>query len=93
MDELRIDEELLHRCILEATVGESQHKGIKAILEMIAMAGYRWRTPVKVVLFNEDNEAELDDDYAEYLDEKACANHDFLELIINRKWKDELSLL
>lgn len=74
MDELRIDEELLRRCILEATVGESEHKGIKAILEMIAMAGYRWRTPIKVVLFNEDNEAELDDDYADYLDEKACAN-------------------
>ena len=41
---------------------------------MIAMAGYRWRTPVKVVLFNSENEAELDDDYADYLDEKACAN-------------------
>ncbi|MBT4406755.1 MAG: hypothetical protein HOC79_02655 [Euryarchaeota archaeon] len=74
MDELRIDEELLNQCILEATVGESQHRGIKSILEMIAMAGYRWRTPVKVVLFNSDNEAELDDDYADYLDEKACAN-------------------
>jgi len=74
MDELRIDEELLNKCISEATFGESQHRGIKSILEMIAMAGYRWRTPVKIVLFNSDNEAELDDDYADYLDEKACAN-------------------
>jgi len=72
MDELRIDEVLLHECIMEATVGESQHRGIKAILEMIAMAGYRWRTPVKVVLFNGDKEADLDDDYNEYLDGRAC---------------------
>jgi len=73
MDELRIDEELLNECIKVATFGENQHRGIKGILEMIAMAGYRWRTPVKIVLFNGDNEAELDDEYNDYLDEKACA--------------------
>ena len=45
MDELRIDEELLNECLEFATVGEHQHRGIKGILEMIALAGYRWRTP------------------------------------------------
>ncbi len=72
MDELRIDEELLKECIKVATFGETQHRGIKGLLEMIAMAGYRWRTPVKVVLFNGDKEADLDDDYNAYLDRKAC---------------------
>ena len=42
---------------------------------MIALAGYRWRTPFKVVLFNGDKEADLDDDYNAYLDLKACGNH------------------
>ena len=45
MDELRIDEELLHKCIQQVTVGDYQHRGIKGLLEMIAMAGYRWRNP------------------------------------------------
>ena len=49
MDELRIDEELLNACIQEVTVGENQHRGIKGLLEMLAMAGYRWRNPVKIV--------------------------------------------
>ena len=75
MDELRIDEELLNECLEFATVGEHQHRGIKGILEMIALAGYRWRTPFKVVLFNGDKEADLDDDYNAYLDRKACVNH------------------
>ena len=75
MDELRIDEELLHKCIQQVTVGDYQHRGIKGLLEMIAMAGYRWRTPVKVVLFNGDMEADLDDEYNAYLDRKACGEH------------------
>ena len=58
MDELRIDEELLHKCIQQVTVGDYQHRGIKGLLEMIAMAGYRWRTPVKIVLYNSSHDKE-----------------------------------
>ena len=84
MDELRIDEELLNACIQEVTVGENQHRGIKGLLEMLAMAGYRWRNPVKIVLYNSshDKEADFDEDYNAYLDRKACGenitweNHD-----------------
>ena len=78
MDELRIDEELLNKCIQQVSEsGEQQHRGIKGLLEMIAMAGYRWRTPVKVVLFNSlhDKEADLDEDYNAYLDRKACGEN------------------
>ena len=73
MDELRIDEELLNECLREVSMGgDNQHRGIKGLLEMLAMAGYRWRTPVKVVLFNGDMEADLDEEYNAYLDRKAC---------------------
>ena len=73
MDELRIDEELLNECLRAVAMsGDNQHRGIKGLLEMLAMAGYRWRTPVKVVLFNGDMEADLDDEYNAYLDRKAC---------------------
>ena len=76
MDELRIDEELLNECLREVSMsGDNQHRGIKGLLEMLAMAGYRWRTPVKVVLFNGDMEADLDEDYNAYLDRKACGEH------------------
>tara|TARA_B100001287_G_scaffold11997_2_gene9048 strand:+ start:1010 stop:1279 length:270 start_codon:yes stop_codon:yes gene_type:complete len=77
MDELRIDEELLHKCIQQVTVGDYQHRGIKGLLEMIAMAGYRWRTPVKIVLYNSshDKEADFDEDYNAYLDRKACGEN------------------
>ena len=85
MDELRIDEELLNECLREVTMsGDNQHRGIKGLLEMLAMAGYRWRNPVKIVLYNSshDKEADFDEDYNAYLDRKACGenitweNHD-----------------
>ena len=38
---------------------------------MIAMAGYRYRSNFRVVLYQNDDEADFDDDYAEYLDLKA----------------------
>tara|TARA_B100002019_G_scaffold246409_1_gene224253 strand:+ start:423 stop:689 length:267 start_codon:yes stop_codon:yes gene_type:complete len=76
MDELRIDEELLNECLREVSMGgDNQHRGIKGLLEMLAMAGYRWRTPVKVVLFNGDMEADLDEEYNAYLDRKACGEN------------------
>ena len=78
MDELRIDEELLNKCIQQVSEsGEQQHRGIKGLLEMLAMAGYRWRNPVKIVLYNSshDKEADFDEDYNAYLDRKACGEN------------------
>jgi len=77
MDELRIDEELLNKCIQQVTVGDYQHRGIKGLLEMLAMAGYRYRNPVKIVLFNSshEKEADFDEDYNAYLDRKACGEN------------------
>ncbi len=40
-------------------------------LAMVAMMGYRHRSAYRVVLFNNDHEADFDDEYAEYLDLKA----------------------
>ena len=74
MDELRVDERLISECIEWVTKGEGQHRGAKALLEMLRDAGYRWRTPVKIVLHNGNYEADLDDEYSDYLDQKACKN-------------------
>ena len=41
------------------------------MISQIAEMGYRWRSEYKVVLFNGENEAEFDEEYAEYLDKKA----------------------
>jgi len=72
MDELRIDESLLNECLHLLTYDEQfQHRGLKSLLEMIAMAGYRYRSNFRVVLYHNDDEADFDDDYAEYLDLKA----------------------
>jgi|TARA_R110000824_G_C15106116_1_gene666732 hypothetical protein len=74
MDELRIDEALLHQCHYLLTYNKNfQHKGLRNIIEMIAMAGYRHRSEYKIVLFQDDIEAEYDEDYAAYLDKKACS--------------------
>jgi len=74
MDELRIDETLLNQCLYLVRYNENfQHKGLRHILEMIAMAGYRHRAEYKLVLFQNDSEAEYDDDYAAYLDKMACS--------------------
>jgi hypothetical protein len=74
MDELRIDEALLNQCLHLLTYNENfQHKGLRNIVEMIAMAGYRHRAEYKIVLFQDDTEAEYDEDYAAYLDKLACS--------------------
>ena len=48
-----------------------QHKGLRHLIEMLAMAGYRHRSEFRVVLYNNNAEADYDDDYAAYLDMKA----------------------
>ena len=72
MDELRIDENLLNQCLHLLTYDEGmQHRGLRNLIEMIAMAGYRHRSEYKIVLYNNNAEADFDDDYAQYLDLKA----------------------
>ena len=72
MDELRIDENLLNQCLHLLTYDEEmQHRGLRNLIEMIAMAGYRHRSEYKIILYNNNAEADFDDDYAQYLDLKA----------------------
>ena len=72
MDELRIDEGLLNECLHLLTTDENmQHRGLRNLIEMIAMAGYRFRSEYRVVLYQGDAESDYDDDYATYLDLKA----------------------
>ena len=72
MDELRIDEGLLNEILHLLTYDENmQHKGLKNLVEMVAMAGYRFRSEFRVVLYQGDAESDYDDEYANYLDLKA----------------------
>ncbi len=72
MDEMRIDENLLNELLHLTTNDEQfQHRGLSNLLQMVAMMGYRHRSAYRVVLFNDDHEADFDDEYAEYLDLKA----------------------
>ena len=72
MDELRIDEQLLNECLHLLTYDEDmQHRGLKSLIEMIAMAGYRHRSNYRVVLYQGGAEADYDDEYVQYLDLKA----------------------
>ena len=48
-----------------------QHRGLRNLIEMIAMAGYRYRSEFRVVLYQGDAESDYDEDYATYLDLKA----------------------
>ena len=72
MDELRISEALLNECLHLLSYDENmQHRGLRNLVEMLAMAGYRYRSNYRVVLYNDDTEADFDEDYAHYLDLKA----------------------
>ncbi len=52
MDELRIDEQLLNECLhLLAHDENMQHRGLRNLIEMIAMAGYRHRSNYRIVLY------------------------------------------
>ena len=76
MDELRIDEILVNDCLRLLTFDENfQHRGLRHLVEMLAMAGYRHRSEYKVVLYNDNAEADFDDAYAHYLHLKAQGKH------------------
>ena len=69
MDELRIDEGLLNEVLHLLTYDENmQHKGLRNLIEMLAMAGYRFRSEFRVVLYQGDAESDYDEDYATYPD-------------------------
>jgi|TARA_B100000282_G_C31736673_1_gene493839 hypothetical protein len=71
--EFHIDEQVLNDYLkLLRTDGEMNHKGIYALLSQLAMMGYLHRDSHKVVLHNNDSEADLDEDYEKYLDNKAA---------------------
>ena len=55
MDEMRIDENLLNDLIHLTTHDEKfQHRGLRNLLEMVAMMGYRHRSNYRVVLFQQN---------------------------------------
>lgn len=71
-DEWRLDEILLNKALELTNVGgDCEHRLLYHMISQIAEMGYRWRSEYKVVLFNGENEAEFDEEYAEYLDKKA----------------------
>ncbi len=73
MDEMRIDENLLNELLHLTTNDEQfQHRGLSNLLQMVAMMGYRHRSAYRVVLFRDDHDADFDEEYAKYLDLKAC---------------------
>tara|TARA_Y100000034_G_C6882805_1_gene404795 strand:- start:1506 stop:1793 length:288 start_codon:yes stop_codon:yes gene_type:complete len=68
-----VDESLLLRLVEETDVGgEFQHKSIHHFLKQLHTMGCSWRSLWKITLFRGDSEAELDPDYAKYLDDCAC---------------------
>lgn len=72
VDEVRIDEEILNGAIDLVNIGgDLENRLIYHLLTQIAEMGHRWRSEYKITLFNGDSEAELDDEYAKYLDKRA----------------------
>ena len=70
---MRIDENLLNELLHLTTHDEKfQHRGMMNLLQMVAMMGYRHRSSYRVVLFRDDHDADFDEEYAKYLDLKAC---------------------
>jgi hypothetical protein len=71
-DEVRIDEVILNQAIALVNVGgECEHRLLYHLISQIAEMGYRWRSEYKITLFNDEAEADFDDEYAHYLDQKA----------------------
>lgn len=72
VDEIRLDEILMAKALNMVDVGgEYENRLLYQIIKQVLEMGYRHRAEYRVVLFNEDSEADFDDDYAEYLDRKA----------------------
>ena len=67
-----IEEAVLDKYIEETNAsGDSQHKGIYQFLKSIRMLGYLHREKHRIILQSGDYEADLDDEYAKYLDKRA----------------------
>lgn len=73
VDELRVEERLIEEAIeLVEPDGEHENRLLYHLLVQLREMGYRHRATYRVVLFNEDADADFDEDYAAYLDKKAC---------------------
>lgn len=71
-DEVRIDEVILNQALKLVDVGgECEHRLLYHLIAQIAEMGHRWRSEYKIVLFNGEAEAEFDEEYADYLDQRA----------------------
>lgn len=73
VDELRVEERLIEEAIeLVEPDGEHENRLLYHLLVQLREMGYRHRATYRVVLFNQDADADFDEDYAAYLDKKAC---------------------
>ena len=73
VDEVRVEERLIEDAIeLVEPGGEYESRLLYHLLVQLREMGYRHRAAYRVVLFNEDAEADFDEDYAAYLDKRAC---------------------
>ena len=72
VDEVRLDEVLMQEALQMVDVGgEYENRLLFHIMLQVLEMGYRHRAEYRVVLFNEDSEADFDEEYAAYLDLKA----------------------
>ena len=72
VDEVRLDEVLLMKALDMVDVGgEYENRLLYQIIQQVLEMGHRHRAEYRIVLFNEDSEADFDEEYAEYLDKKA----------------------
>ena len=68
---------IIEECVLDEFIkessskGEVPHKGIYNLLKSIRLLGYMYRETHRIVLTNTESEAELDEEYAKYLDKRA----------------------
>ncbi|HIB00928.1 MAG TPA: hypothetical protein EYO31_03320 [Phycisphaerales bacterium] len=73
VDELRVEERLIEEAIeLVEPGGEQESRLLYHLLVQLREMGYRHRAIYRVVLFNEDADADFNEDYAAYLDKRAC---------------------
>jgi len=67
-----IEEEVLDQFIKDTSLqGDWGHKGIHNLLISIRQLGYLHRNEHQIILTSGESEANLDEEYAEYLDKRA----------------------
>ena len=68
---------IIEECVLDEFIkessskGEVPHKGIYNLLKSIRLLGYMHRESHRIILTSAESEADLDEEYAEYLDKRA----------------------